>query len=422
MFAALSLAVMSLSVFVPALANAAGNVTLTASSATGSKGSAVVVTISLDTAGSTVFGYQADLSYSAGYFSSASIAMAQGSPFTVDTGSNDPDIASNGNIHFTRFYTTAKVYSGPVATITLQSNGSVGTSAISFKPICASTASTANCSAVSDSGGTQLLQAINSGNINITEPVVSGGGAAASSKGAKKVAVASTTPAATTTPTPTTTKTTSSVTETVKLHKVTLTVLDQDGKPVKDTKVTLDGVTGRTDSNGKVTLGGLESGNAQGNVYYGDNVVPITVKIGSSDDIQSSKVNISIKKSSSTTPLAIGTIAFILAVAAFLLVMKGSIPKLRSQPKASSIATPVEPHAFTAVPAPEPPKPLPPAPKPPEPKPEAAPPEPPAPKHEEPKPVPKPESSPKPDPKSDEDAQLHEKAVDPGTIFTPDKE
>jgi hypothetical protein len=393
------LAIMVLSFVAPLAAGANGNASLSASSATGTKGSAVSITISLDTAGTPAFAYQADLSYSTAFFSSASIAMSPGSPFTIDPGSQDPDVASGGNIHFTRFYTTSKNYSGPVATITLQSNGTVGSTSIDFKGICPSTSSTSNCSTVADGNNTQLLGSITNGNINLTNPPVGAapaGGKASSSKGSKsKVAAATaTTPAATTT-TPAQTETKPAVTsKDDKTYNIVLTVLDQDDRPVKSAKVVVYGISGTTDANGKVTLKGLDPGTAQGNVYYGNQIIPISIKVNASEDTQVAKVNIKIKKSSAIVPISLGATVVIIAIAAFLIFSNRK--KLASTPSVT-VAAPnaPTPHVKTEFTEPL--------------------------SRPEPRPAPVPVED-KISEKPKESDPLHEKAVDPGTVFTPTDE
>ena len=176
----------------PMAASASGTATLSAGAvSSAAKGSAVSVTISLDTGGTAAFAYQADLSYPAAFFSSASIAMAAGSPFTGDTNGRDPDVGSGGNIHFARYSTTAKIYNGPIATITLQSNGTAGATSLDFKGICANTVSTSNCSAVVNGSNAQLLGSTAGTSISLTTTAAgitaSGKTAKASSKKAAAV-------------------------------------------------------------------------------------------------------------------------------------------------------------------------------------------------------------------------------------------
>jgi hypothetical protein len=391
------LAIMVLSFVAPLAAGANGNASLSASSATGTKGSAVSITISLDTAGTPAFAYQADLSYSTAFFSSASIAMSPGSPFTIDPGSQDPDVASGGNIHFTRFYTTSKNYSGPVATITLQSNGTVGSTSIDFKGICPSTSSTSNCSTVADGNNTQLLGSITNGNINLTNPPVGAAptsGTASSSKGSKsKVAAATAAPSAGTTPTQTDTKPTVTSKDD-KTYNIVLTVLDQDDRPVKSAKVVVDGISGTTDANGKVTLKGLDSGTAQGNVYYGNQIIPISVKVNASEDTQVAKVNIKVKKSSATVPASLGATVVIIAIAAFLILSNRKKPAFAHSMTTAAPTAPT-PHVKTEFTEPL--------------------------SRPEPRPGPAPTEDKVPE-KPGESDPLHEKAVDPGTVFTPTDE
>lgn len=369
----------------PLRANAVGGASLTASSAAATKGSAVTITISLDTGGNAAFAYQADLAYSPAYFSSASISMSPGSPFTMDTGGQDPDVASGGNIHFTRFYTTAKNYSGPVATITLQSNGTAGTTSVSFKGICASTGNIANCSTIVDGSNNQLLSTLNNGTITLSEPVaVTGnGGSVPKQSPTKKVATATaaTTAAPSATP-PVTAGTSKKKTVTKQAsHSVKLAVLDQKGKPVKGAKIVLAGISGVTDADGTVTLRDLDSGKATGEVTYRGESTPINVNVSAGEEIQAAKVNIKTSSASPVLPIAIIVGAIIVAGVTWYILRRKKVTIPRP---AVNLPSPVIPQRPEPV---EPPKPSRP--------PEAL--------------MPQKEAS----------FSVHEKALDPGTVFSP---
>jgi hypothetical protein len=266
--------------------------------------------------------------------------MSAGSPFTFDLGSRDPDVASGGNIHFSRFYTTAKNYTGAIAIITLQSNGNTGTAALNFKNICPDTSST-SCSAVVDGSNTQLLGSINNGSIQINEPATTGGGTTSTSKGSKVKKATTPVAAATTAPAvaETTTKATSDETDTNVTHKVILKITDQDGKPIINAKVTLNGLHATSDANGKVTFNSVSEGTGKGNVEYKNQIIPISVAVTSSDATQSKELIINIKKSSSTAPVAIG-LGVVVAILAILGILnKPKLAKLK--PKTKPVIAPV---------------------------------------------------------------------------------
>jgi hypothetical protein len=290
----------------------------------------------------------------------------------------------------------ANTYSGPIATLSLNSVAA-GSGTVAVGPKCPDGQSDSCNQALSvpDLNNTTVENVLTPGvgtgasvTVNNPAPTTGGttggtttGGTSTGSKGGTTGSTTTKTPTTTTptssTPAPTTTTpsaTTTTPTDTTTAAtdstsaKVTLTLLDQDGRPVVSAKVTVDGVTGTTDKDGKVTLSGITPGAVTGTVTYKGETksISLNVKDGSTQPAQSANITIKVKKSSSAAPIVItvGTLA-VVAGAAYALAGPGNglSSLIKKLPGAGGPKPPVPTAGAGAGPTP-PTTPTPPAPTP----------------------------------------------------------
>jgi hypothetical protein len=316
---------------------------LSPASQTVTQGATISFNLNLNSGGNDIFAWQTVINYPSN-FTNVSVSTASGSPFTSDPGGGS---VSGNAIKIARYFTSSSAYSGPVATITMTASGA-GSASINLEHICASTSESASisCSAVTNGNGDILLGSIAGSTFSINASGGSGGGSGSTSNPGGSTAKPSgttktsakapggnstaTTPApAPTGGTPVTdtpTDATATTTTESKPATVSLTILDQDGKPIAGASVSIGGVTGKTDKNGKVTLDKLPAGTASGIVTYKGQrqAISLDVQDGSDQPKQSSQLTIRIKKTNSTAPIVITVSTLIIvAIGAFTLIGPG---------------------------------------------------------------------------------------------------
>jgi hypothetical protein len=254
---------------VPASASVNAKFSLSSSSQTVTTGNDIIIYLNLDTGGNSVLAWKTTINYSTTAFSSANVATDTSSHFTLNPGT---DTAANGTIKLARYATSSSSVSGPMAKITLHASG-VGSSSLTFAHICSSTSDASQCSAVTDSSGANLLSTLT----NATYTVAAVPVAAAATKKKSVFSKVADAIAAVVGPT-----TSASTTKAVSSRgTVQIKVTNQKNKPIEGAKVTLAGVSGKTDKNGLVILKGLYPGEAKGSISYKDKTQSISLYIES---------------------------------------------------------------------------------------------------------------------------------------------
>ena len=287
----------------PLSSSAASNaqLSLSGSGSSVTTGQNLVININLDTGGNSVLAWKTTLSYSTSAFSSVSVATATGSPFTFTPVA---DVAGSGTIKISRYAKTPSATSGAVATITLKA-ANLGNTAISFAHICSPTSDSTPCSAVTGSGGDQLLSAANTGTYTVSAVPVAGGGSAAAAKTTTKkkgfigaVAAAVGTVAATVTGDQSQSNTTNNQADSAV---VKVRVVDTKNKAIENAEVTLNRQTVFTGSNGEALFTQVPNGKLTGQIKYKGKTQTFEVNVtaGSSfDDPQLTIVTLNVAGSS----------------------------------------------------------------------------------------------------------------------------
>ncbi|MGZ6005768.1 MAG: hypothetical protein ACXWLH_06540, partial [Candidatus Saccharimonadales bacterium] len=236
-------------------------------------------------------------------------------------------------IRISRFNSTPTAYSGPVATITLKSSGTIGSTAISF--VHCVDPSEDYCSIVPLYDGTNhppdILGTITGGSYTVVNPPTPA--SSGSSSGGKSKSKAKSSTVATTAPTPTpptpspASTTTKQVTSQKKTVDITFKVLDQDGKPVEGASVKFGNQTKQTDPNGQVTFYSVSTGSKSGTVSYKGKISPVTVQLDDSSGIATKTINIQVKKASAVVPISLSLLAaLIVGASAFVFMRKSKNP------------------------------------------------------------------------------------------------
>ena len=336
-------------------------------SQTATTGSTVTFTLNMASDNSAIFAWQAYVSYSPAYFDSATVTTSNGSPFSAPAGN---DVASNGTVSLSRYSTTAQLYDGAVAVITLHSNGTAGTAAVTVQHVCANNNESTGCSAMINGSGSNILNGVSGASVTLNAPAAAAGGSSSSSSSGGTVKTGTKTSSKSSAATPATVaavaqsvsaKASSGGGETASgTVNVTIDVTDQNNRPVQHAQVVINGLTVYTDSNGRAVFRNVSPDATKAIVRYKgqQKEFPLQLDASSSQASQTARVTLDIAKASSKTPLWIGGFATGLAIfVALLLLGRGRLVRFfvnRRRQKQLESATARDSDALFTAQAPKP--------------------------------------------------------------------